>query len=366
MIRVFVLASALLLAACTSAGPEQNAEEAVPTPSASASAETSASPSATPDTGAACPSLLACMKSAKKQSVPNAPDLVYHYSESVHPKSKAALEALGAEYLGIYAGFYEGLTLGAKIHVFLSLDAAWCGVQLVPYEYGTAKELEMSPACTQDGGANAGRSRDQRKTAHVILRPHPSEVAGVEAGNSKSVMLRNIFIAELGHASRALRYDSSVWEPGPETLAPIWLGYLSNEAAGFLVGVSDGMSESQQDDYSTWWGEKKRLTWRPTYSDQRLSGFRNGLSFGIFATASGARIVPNHYNLAYLAARHLIPKHGLFAIQNSLIGTIFSTRGDLDAGAVALGYADWDALIAELDEAMLASYTDAGVSVPAK
>ena len=364
MIRVLVLASALLLAACTSTGPEQNAEEAVPTPSASASAETSAAPSATPDTGAACPALLACMKSAKKQSVPNAPDLVYHYSESVHPKSKAALEALGAEYLGIYAGFYESLTPGAKIHVFLSLDAAWCGVQLVPYEYGTAKELEKSPACTQDGGANAGRSRDQRKTSHVILRPHPSEVAGVEAGNSKSVMLRNIFVAELGHASRALRYDSVTPESGPDTGAPIWLQYLSNEAAGYLVGVSDGMSESEQDEYSTWWGEPKRLTWRPTYSDPRLKGWTSGS--GIFATASGTRIVPNHYNLAFMAARYLIPKHGLFAIQNSLIGTIFATRGNLDAGAVALGYADWNALITELDEAMLTSYTDAGVAVPAK
>jgi hypothetical protein len=364
MVRVFALATALLLAACTSTGPEQNAEEAVPTPSASASAETSATPSATPDAGVTCPSLLACMKSAKKQSVSNAPDLVYHYSESVHPKSKAALEALGAEYLGVYAGFYESLSAGAKIHVFLSLDPAWCGVQLVPYEYGTAKELEKSPACTQDGGANAGRSRDQRKTAHVILRPHPSEVAGVETGNSKSVMLRNIFVAELGHASRALRYDSVTPESGPDTGAPIWLQYLSNEAAGFLVGVSDGMSESQQDDYSTWWGEPKRLTWRPTYSDSRLNGWTSGS--GIFATASGTRIVPNHYNLAFMAARYLIPKHGLSAIQNSLIGTIFATRGNLDAGAVALGYADWNALIVELDEAMFGYYAAAGVVIPEK
>ena len=364
MIRVFVLVAALFLTACTSAGPKQSTEGVMPTPSASASTETSAAPSSTPDVGEACPSLLKCMKSAKEQPLTNAPNLVYHYSESVHPKSQTALEALGAEYLGIYAGFYEGLTPGTQIHIFLSLDATWCGVQLVKYEYGTAKELEKSPACTQDGGANAGRSRDQRKTAHVILRPHPSEVAGVEAGNSKSVMLRNIFIAELGHASRALRYDSVTPESGPDTGAPIWLQYVSNEGANYLVGVEDGMSEAQQEDYSTWWGEPKRLTWRPTYSDPRLKGWTSGS--GIFATASGTRIVPNHYNLAFMAARYLIPKHGLFAIQNSLIGTIFSTRGDLDAGAVALGYADWDALIAELDEAMLASYTDAGVSVPAK
>jgi len=363
VIRVFVLVAALFLAACTSAGPKQSTEGVVPTPSASASTETSAAPSLTPDVGEACPSLLKCMKSAKEQPLTNAPNLVYHYSESVHPKSKAALEALGAEYLGIYAGFYEGLTPGTQIHIFLSLDATWCGVQLVKYEYGTAKELEMSPACTQDGGANAGRSRDQRKTAHVILRPHPSEVTGVEAGNSKSVMLRNIFIAELGHASRALRYDSVTPESGPDTGAPIWLQYVSNEGANYLVGVEDGMSEAQQEDYSTWWGEPKRLTWRPTYSDPRLKGWTSGS--GIFATASGTRIVPNHYNLAFIAARYLIPKHGLFAIQNSLIGTIFSTRGDLDAGAAALGYADWNALIAELDEAMLTSYADAGVSVPA-
>ena len=124
------------------------------------------------------------------------------------------------------------------------------------------------------------------------------------------------------------------------------------------------MSEAQQEDYSTWWGEPKRPTWRPTYTDPRLDGWTAGS--GIFETSNGKRIVPNHYNLAYMAARYLIPKHGLFAIQDTLIGTILDTGGDQNAGAVALGYASWADLLGELDEAMLAYYAAAGVTVPAK
>ena len=177
-------------------------------------------------------------------------------------------------------------------------------------------------------------------------------------------MERNIFIAELAHASRGLRYDVVATQPGQEEGVPIWLQYVSNEGASYLVGVEDGMSEAQREDESTWWGEPKRLTWRPTYTDPRLNGWTAG--GGIFETPNGKRIVPNSYNLAYMAARHLIPKHGLFAIQDTLIGTILDTGGDQNAGAVALGYASWADLLGELDEAMLTYYAAAGVTVPAK
>lgn len=333
-------------------------------PSASPSPIASATPTPTQNVGATCPSLLQCMKSAKGQPLTNAPTLVYHYSESVHPKSKAALEALGAEYLGIYAGFYKDIKPGTKIHVYLSLDPVWCGKALVESEDRPAAELEKSYLCVQDGGANAGRSWAMPKTGIVVLRPHPTEVAGVEAGTSKSVMVRNIFIAELAHASRGLRYDVVATGPGQEVGIPIWLQYVSNEGANYLVGVEDGMSEAQQEDYSTWWGEPKRPTWRPTYTDPRLDGWTAGS--GIFETSSGKRIVPNHYNLAYMAARYLIPKHGLFAIQDTLIGTILDSGGNQNAGAVALGYASWADLLGELDEAMLAYYAAANVTVPAK
>ena len=361
---------ALLIAACTSAGSTQTAEGSGSTPSAIPSVETSAAPSATPDTGTACPSLLICMKAAKEQPLTNAPTLVYHYSESVHPKSKAALEALGAEYLGIYAGFYKDIKPGTKINIYLSLDPTWCAKQLAETQSSSSvAEVEKSYLCVQDGGANAGRSGTLPKTGIVVLRPSPMEVAGVEAGTSRLVtagtpfvMVRNIFIAELGHASRGLRHEISTGRDGAEGV-PIWLQYVSNEGGSFLVGVEDGMSEAQQDDYATWWGEPKRPTWRPTYTDKRLDSWAGG---GLFETPNGKRIVPNSYNLAYMAARHLIPKHGLFAIQDTLIGTILDTRGDLNAGAVALGYASWADLLGELDEAMLAYYAAAGVTVPAK
>ncbi len=360
MRRIVISLALLAVAGCS-------ATAITPSPSASTTqspiAEASATPAPSEVPSSPCPSLLECMQAAKAQQLVNAPTLVFHYSDTVHSKSQRALEAIAAEYLPIYAGFYARVTPGTTIHVFLSLDAAWCGKQLVKYEYGTAAELEKSPACVQDGGANAGRSRDQRKTAHVILRPHPTEVAGVEKGTSKSLMLRNIFIAELGHASRALRYDASTTESGQDH-TPIWLGYLSNEAASYFVGVSDGESEKAQDAYSTWWGEPKKLTWRPTYTDRRLVSWQTG--GGIFATESGVRIVPNHYNLAYMAARYLVPKHGLYAIQDKLIGTLFSTKGNLNAGAVALGYSNWDALLSELDSAMYAAYEADGVTVPTK
>ena len=323
----------------------------------------STAPTPTQNVGAACPSLLMCMKSAKEQPLTNAPTLVYHYSESVHPKSKAALEALGAEYLGIYAGFYKDIKPGTKINIYLSLDPTWCAKQLAETQSSSSvAEVEKSYLCVQDGGANAGRSGTLPKTGIVVLRPSPMEVAGVEAGTSKSVMVRNIFIAELGHASRGLRHEITTGRDGAEGV-PIWLQYVSNEGGSFLVGVEDGMSEAQREDESTWWGEPKRPTWRPTYTDKRLDSWAGG---GLFETPNGKRIVPNSYNLAYMAARHLIPKHGLFAIQDTLIGTILDTRGDLNAGAVALGYASWADLLGELDEAMLAYYAAAGVTVPAK
>ena len=368
-VQALFIVACLIVSACS--GGNVPAASTASVPSANPSPIASATPTPTQNVGATCPSLLMCMKSAKEQPLTNAPTLVYHYSQSVHPKSKAALEALGAEYLGIYAGFYKDIKPGTEIHVFLSLDPVWCGMQLVGFEYGTAKEIEKSYACTQDGGANAGRSWALRKTGHVILRPHPSEVAGIEAGTSRLVtagtpfvMERNIFIAELAHASRGLRYDVVATQPGQEQGVPIWLQYVSNEGASYLVGVEDGMSEAQREDESTWWGEPKRLTWRPTYTDPRLDGWTAG--GGIFEMPNGKRIVPNSYNLAYMAARHLIPKHGLFAIQDTLIGTILDTGGDQNAGAVALGYASWADLLGELDEAMLAYYAAAGVTVPAK
>jgi hypothetical protein len=351
----------LVAAACSST-------TVVPSPSVSSAPSPSVVAPVTPApddvVAKPCPSLLECMKAAKAQQLVNAPTLVYHYSESVHPKSKVALEALGAEYLGIYAGFYKDIKSGTKIHIYLSLDPVWCGKALVESEDRPAAELEKSYLCIQDGGANAGRSWAMPKAGIVVLRPHPTEVAGVEAGTSKSAMVRNIFIAELAHASRGLRYDAVATGPGQEEGIPIWLQYVSNEGGSFLVGVEDGMSEAQQEDYSTWWGEPKRPTWRPTYTDPRLNGWTAGS--GIFETSNGKRIVPNHYNLAYMAARYLIPKHGLFAIQDTLIGTILDTGGDQNAGAVALGYAGWTDLLGELDEAMLLYYSAAGVPVPAK
>jgi|LakMenE01Jun11ns_1017448.scaffolds.fasta_scaffold9821181_1 hypothetical protein len=351
----------LVAAACSSA-------TSVPSPSVSSVPSPSVGASVTPAPSDVvtkpCPSLLECMETAKAQQLANAPTLVFHYSDSVNIKSQRALEAIASEYLPIYAGFFAGVSPGTTIHVFLSLDPAWCGKQLVKYEYGTAAELEKSPVCVQDGGANAGRSRDQRRTAHVVLRPHPTEVVGAEKGNSTSLMLRNIFIAELGHASRALRYDATATESGPDRGAPIWLQYVSNEAASFFVGISDGESKKAQDAYSTWWGQPKKLTWRPTYTDRRLISWQTG--GGIFATESGDRIVPNHYNLAYMAARYLVPKFGLYAVQDKLIGTIFVTKGDLDAGAVALGYTNWATLITELDGAIYAAYEAEGITVPAE
>jgi hypothetical protein len=127
--------------------------------------------------------------------------LVYHFGPGLSEKAQTRFKEYGAWALPYLSGFLSVLKEPATIHIFVVTDSKWCGEQLEPFYYGTAKELSEGSLCQVGTGANAGHTKLPR-TAFVSHRPSPTlEEFGM-------------MVAEMGHASRSLMMEEYTGELG--------------------------------------------------------------------------------------------------------------------------------------------------------
>lgn len=298
--------------------------------------------------------LLACGDIAITQTAKRYPKMIYHFDPKVPQVVRDYVEKVGETYLPLYSGFFDKITDQAQIHVVLSLTPKWCGKALTETDDGTEEFLREN-YCNQDGGANGGHGTMRfAEYGSIILRPHPTEIQGILAGRTDSDMLTEIFVAELGHASRDVGADALSGERGIAKWIPAWLAYVPNQFSWFYSGRREGQ---QVKDYflSTW--DQRDLAWRPTVTDKRFLPWNLGGELGAMER-------PSLYNVAYLAARYLVPKHGLEAIERDLMGTLVSSNGNYDKAATAIGYASWSDLEAAVDASILAFYEEVNIKVP--
>lgn len=300
--------------------------------------------------------LMKCGDIALQQKAARLPRLVYYFDPKVPLNVQEYVQNIGSTYLPMYSGFFDDISDQAQIHVVLSLTPKWCGKTLLNTDDGTEEFLREN-YCNQDGGANGGHGTMRfAEFGSIILRPLPSEVEGIKGGSTKSRMLNEIFVGELGHAARDVGADAMSGERGIAKWIPVWLQYVPNMFASLVTGITEktGVSDVEL----ATWGQRD-LAWRPTVGDKRFLPWN--LSGG---GAYQPMDRPSLYNVAYLAGRYLVPKHGLEAITRDLMGTLIRTDGNYDKAASRLGYANWAELEAAVDESILAFYKEEGIEVP--
>lgn len=333
-----------------------------PSPTATASP----SPTPLPIAGAPCGSgqksmrrvITACGDVEIKQDVVKLPTLYFHYDPKVPNSVQKYVERIANKYLPIYSGFFDEISDAAQIHIVLSLTPSWCGKKLTETDDGTEADL-FKNYCQQDGGANGGHGTTRyAEYGSIILRPHPNDIPGILAGETTSDMLTEIMVAELGHASRDVGSDAITGERGIAKWTPTWLNYVPNQFGWFYSGIREELSVS--DEFLATWGNRD-LAWRPTVSDERFTAWNiiNEWQLGDMQS-------PSLYNVAHLAMRYLVPKHGLSAITRDLMGTLFRTQGDYNLAAERLGYSDWADLEQKVDESIIEYYQSEGIKVPRK
>lgn len=298
--------------------------------------------------------LLKCGDIAMQQKPVKLPKLIYYFDPKVPTTVQKYVKNIGETYLPLYSGFFDSISDQAQIHIVLSLTPKWCGETLLLTDDGTEQFLRDN-YCNQDGGANGGHGTMKfAEFGSIILRPHPTEVDGIIQGQVSSDMLTEIFVAELGHASRDVGADAMSGERGIAKWIPAWLAYVPNQFAWFYSGKSEGTNPS---DYflATW--DSRDLAWRPTVKDKRFLPWNLGGELGNMER-------PSLYNVAYLAARFLIPRHGLAAVTRDLMGTLIRTNGNYDKAARQLGYTTWSALENAVDESIWEFYKEQGIRLP--
>lgn len=362
MIRtlIYVVLTSLLVACSpqnVAVDDTESQSAALPSPSSSEPALVTPAPANVPcgaDNASIEKVLLACGDIAITQTAKRYPKMFYHFDPKVPQAVRDYVEQVGETYLPLYSGFFDKITDQAQIHVVLSLTPKWCGKALTETDDGTEEFLREN-YCNQDGGANGGHGTARfAEFGSIILRPHPSEVDGILAGKTVSPMLSEIFVSELGHASRDVGSDALSGERGIAKWIPAWLQYVPNMFGGFYSGLREDRQVSDFT-YATW--GNRELVWRPTVTDKRFLPWNLGGELGEMGS-------PSLYNVAYLAARYLVPKHGLEAIERDLMGTLVSSNGNYDKAATAIGYASWSDLEAAVDASMLAFYEKVNIKVP--
>ena len=298
--------------------------------------------------------LIQCGDLAMKETSSRYPTLIFHFDPKVPEKVQNHLQRVGAKYLPLYSKFFDSISTKAQIHVLLSLTPSWCAKESLKTDDGSETFL-LENYCQQDGGANGGHgSMRYDEYGSIILRPHTSEVDAIMQGDLSSDMLTEIFIAELGHASRDVGSDSWTGSRGIAKWVPAWLAYVPNQFGWFYSGTVEGFGP---DDYQlATWGERN-LAWRPTVTDRRFLPQNLGGELGDMDR-------PSLYNVAYLASRMLVLKHGLGDVIGGLIRTLIVSDGDYDRSARTLGYADWADLERAVDAYLLDYYEAENIVVP--
>lgn len=333
-------------------------------PSPSATGSTIPSPTPQPIAGAPCGSdlksinrvILACGADAIAQKAAKLPTLFFHFDPKVPVAVREHVERIARAYLPIYSAFFDEISDAAQIHIVLSLTPRWCAKTLTSTDDGTEEEL-LRNYCQQDGGANGGHGTMRfPEYGSIILRPHPIDIPGILNGETSSDTVTEILVAELGHASRDVGSDAMTGERGIAKWTPVWLNYVPNQFGWFYSGLQEGQSVT--DEYLATWGNRD-LAWRPTVSDERFTPWNIN---NVWQLGSMER--PSLYNVAHLAMRYLVPKHGLAAIERDLMGMLFRSRGNYDLAAKRLGYIDWNDLESKIDESILAYYKAMKIKVP--
>jgi hypothetical protein len=281
--------------------------------------------------------------------------LVYHFGPGLSEKAQTKYKEYGAWALPYLSGFLSVLKKPATIHIFVVTDSKWCGDQLEPFYYGTAKELSEGYLCQVGTGANAGHTKLPR-TAFVSHRP-------LNVSTSEEI---EIMVAEMGHASRSLMMEEYTGELGGQPYWPIWSQYLVNEILWKLALQREGLSESSARAEGVWKGCEQKLTWRPDYGDSRIQSWDipdSGL-YGCPPSDSPNVETPNHYNMAYMAAEYFTATRGFDWIQDVFMPTLVMLRGDKEAAAKEFGWESWRSMEEELNENMYQVIKSYGVSVP--